>query len=201
MAGMGQKEQELLVSELETRLDRLRHLYDQYFLGFEKLEPQVPRKDVERRIDQLRKEQIRNTALRFRFNVVAQKYNTYSTLWGRTCRQIEEGTFKRHIQKAKNKFGRDPIKGGVLDDVDVDLSDFENMDDGDLEDQVARDMAAMEAETTDVGGRRPAAARDGCACDTCVGCRTFAARCRCSPRSRSSRNASPRSTEPISATT
>ena len=90
MAGMGQKEQELLVSELETRLDRLRHLYDQYFLGFEKLEPQVPRKDVERRIDQLRKEQIRNTALRFRFNVVAQKYNTYSTLWGRTCRQIRQ---------------------------------------------------------------------------------------------------------------
>jgi len=152
---MSQKEQELLVSELETRLDRLRQLYDQYFLGFEKLEPTVPKKDVERRIDQLRKEQIRNTALRFRFNVTAQKYNTYQTLWGRTCRQIEEGTFKRHVQRAKSKFGRDPTKGTEVEvDFDIDLSDLD-----DLESDVARDMAEMEHETTDVSGRRPAVER------------------------------------------
>ena len=65
-----QKELEIQLSELEERVDRLRALYEQYFMGFEKLEPSVQRKDVDRRFTNLRKIQIRNTALRFRFNVV-----------------------------------------------------------------------------------------------------------------------------------
>lgn len=101
---MNTQEQEVLLSELETRVDRLRVLYDQYFLGFEKLEPTVPRKDVDRRFAVLRKEQIRNTALRFRLNVLTQKYNTYSMYWMRVCRQIEEGTYKRHVQRARQRF-------------------------------------------------------------------------------------------------
>ena len=46
---MEQAEIEENVKELETRLDRLRSLYEQYFMGIEKIEPNVPRKDVERR--------------------------------------------------------------------------------------------------------------------------------------------------------
>jgi hypothetical protein len=107
-------------------------LYEQYFLGFEKLEPTVPRKDVDRRFVILRKENIRNTALRFRFNVVWQKYNTYSMHWTRICRQIEEGTFKRHVKKAHERFGdgrkRNREKEDVSFDVDIDMDDFENMD-------------------------------------------------------------------------
>jgi hypothetical protein len=99
-----QSELEILVGELETRLDRLRSLYDQYFMGIEKLEPMVPRKDVERRFNILRKEQIRNTALRFRFQMVLQRYNTYQTYWIRICRQIEEGTYKRDVRRAKARF-------------------------------------------------------------------------------------------------
>ena len=49
------------LEELESRIERLRALYEQYFMGIEKLEPQIPRKDVERRIWILRREQIRNT--------------------------------------------------------------------------------------------------------------------------------------------
>ena len=66
-------------------LDRLRSLYEQYFMGIEKIEPAVPRKDVERSIHVLRKEQIRNTALRFRFQMVLQRYNTYQTHWQRSA--------------------------------------------------------------------------------------------------------------------
>ncbi|MEO8799763.1 MAG: hypothetical protein ABI551_17850, partial [Polyangiaceae bacterium] len=64
---MEQAQIEELVGEIETRVDRLRSLYEQYFMGIEKMEPLVPKKDVERRFQVLRKEQIRNTALRFRF--------------------------------------------------------------------------------------------------------------------------------------
>ncbi len=95
---MEQAEIEENVKELETRLDRLRSLYEQYFMGIEKIEPNVPRKDVERRFQTLRREQIRNTALRFRFHMVLQRYNTYQAYWMRICRQIEEGTYKRDLR-------------------------------------------------------------------------------------------------------
>jgi hypothetical protein len=105
-----QFEIEPLVSELESRVDRLRSLYDQYFMGIERLEPLVPRKDVERRLAMLRKEQIRNTGVRFRFQMIIQRFNTYVTYWQRISRQIETGTFKRHVARATARFGVDPTK-------------------------------------------------------------------------------------------
>ena len=98
------KEIEALVSELETRVDRLRALYEQYFMGIERMVPAVPHKDVERRIQVLRKEQIRNTAVRFRFQMILQRYNTYQSHWQRICRQIEEGTYKRDMLRAQRRF-------------------------------------------------------------------------------------------------
>jgi hypothetical protein len=95
---------EKLVGELELAVDRLRSLYEQYFMGIEKLEPTVPRKDVDRRIHVLRKEQIRNTAQRFRFQMILQRYSTYQSYWQRICREIENGTYKRHLIRANLRF-------------------------------------------------------------------------------------------------
>jgi hypothetical protein len=93
-------EYEALLSELEIRLERLRSLYEQYFIGIEKLEPAVARKDVDRRFWELRRVRIRNTALRFRFQTLVQRYNTLQQYWIRICRQIENGTYSRHVRKA-----------------------------------------------------------------------------------------------------
>ncbi len=101
---MEQNEIEVLVGEAENRVERLRSLYDQYFMGIERIEPQIARKDVERRIQILRRTQIRNTALRFRFQNVLLRYNTFSAHWMRICRQIEDGTYKHHLRKAKERF-------------------------------------------------------------------------------------------------
>lgn len=139
---LNQKEVEAMVGDLETRLERLRQLYDQYFLGYEKLEPQVPRKDVERRVETLRREQIRNTALRFRFTVLTQKLNTYQSLWQRNCRQIEDGTFKRHVQKAQKRFGAAAGRKGASADLELDI----DVDLGDLEAEVERDLEAINDE-------------------------------------------------------
>ncbi len=106
---MEQIELETAISELEDRVERLRVLYDQYFNGFEKLEPLIPRKDVERRIWLLRREQIRNTGLRFRFNQIVSRLNTFGMYWGRILRQIEAGTFKRDLKKAEKRFGADAV--------------------------------------------------------------------------------------------
>ena len=109
---MEANELERLIGELEIAVDRLRSLYEQYFMGIERIEPHVPRKDCDRRVYVLRKEQIRNTALRFRFQMLLQRYNTYQTHWQRICRDIENGTYKRHVVRAQKRFG---IRGQVDD--------------------------------------------------------------------------------------
>lgn len=93
------------LEELETRIERLRALYEQYFMGIERLEPQIPRKEVERRIHLLRKEQIRNTALRFKFQMLIQRYNTLQQYWARVTREIESGTYRRDVLRAAARFG------------------------------------------------------------------------------------------------
>jgi hypothetical protein len=105
---LDQSEVEKLVEELEVRVERLRALYDQYFMGIEKIEPAVPRKDVERRLYVLRRTQIRNTGLRFRFHNALLRFNTYQTYWMRICRQIEEGTYKRDVRRANARFAPKP---------------------------------------------------------------------------------------------
>ncbi len=102
---MESEEIEIAINELEVRLERLRALYEQYFLGFEKIEPTVARKDVDRRIYVLRREKIRNTARRFRLQNIIQRYNTFQQYWQRICREIENGTYKRHLLRAERTVG------------------------------------------------------------------------------------------------
>jgi hypothetical protein len=111
------------LDEIETRLERLRIKYDQYFQGFEKMLPWVPRKDLDRRMAELHKEQIRNTGLRFRFQSLVQRYTMYQTFWGRIIRQIEEGTYKRDVARA-NRLAAQPRP----------QSDSEELSENDLQD-------------------------------------------------------------------
>lgn len=161
---MTPKEIDIALAELEERVDRLRALYEQYFMGYEKLEPTVARKEVDRRFAVLRKENIRNTAQRFKLNVITQKFNTYAMYWGRICRQIEEGTYKRHVQRAKKRFGE---AGGREREasIDIDLSEFDLEAEGGLDDfdvgkllgETERAGAAVEIAPTSV--RSPAASQ------------------------------------------
>ena len=85
---MEQVELDVALEELETRLERLRALYEQYFMGIERIEPAIARKDVDRRIYVLRREKIRNTAKRFKLQTIIQRYNTFQQYWQRICREI-----------------------------------------------------------------------------------------------------------------
>lgn len=97
------------LNDLEQRVERLRALYEQYFMGIEKIEPTVPRKEVERRFWTLRRAQIRNTAMRFKLNTINQRYNTYQQYWQRCLREIEAGTYRRHVAKAEKRFGAEAL--------------------------------------------------------------------------------------------
>jgi hypothetical protein len=89
------------VDDLEKKLDRLRAMYEQYFMGIEKIEPGVLRREVERLFQALRRERCNNTAQRFRFQTLVQRYTTLSAYWQRICRAIEEGTYQPHILRAQ----------------------------------------------------------------------------------------------------
>ncbi|MCA9581776.1 MAG: hypothetical protein KC416_08265 [Myxococcales bacterium] len=108
---MDLQEYEELLSDAEKQLDRLRALYDLWFQGFERLEPTVPKAKLDRTLRLLQKNKPRNSALRFRANQLWQRWGTYQTYWKRTARQIEEGTYRKHIKKARKRFGRDPKTG------------------------------------------------------------------------------------------
>jgi len=100
---MTPKEFEIMLSDAEVQLSRIKHLYEQWFQGIERIEPQIPRKQFDRALHELRKVKPRNTALRFRFQTLIQRYTTLQTYWRRIARQIEEGTYRRDLLRARRR--------------------------------------------------------------------------------------------------
>ena len=97
---------EELLDALDTSLDRVKVLYEQYFLGIQKQPPTYLHTDIERKIRDLAQLQIRNTALRYRFVTLQQKFGSYHAYWRRTLRQIENGTYVRSLQKIGRQVAR-----------------------------------------------------------------------------------------------
>lgn len=136
---MNAEELATAVDELDSKLERLRVLMDQYFQGIEKIPPFIVQKDVDRRIWVLRREKIRNSGTRFRFQQIIQRYNTFNSYWTRILREIENGTYKRDVMRARRRFGGDgkpkveqpisePPPSVDLDlDVDADPSDPDDL--------------------------------------------------------------------------
>jgi hypothetical protein len=89
------------IDECAALLEVLRARYEQYFLGIERIPPERERKDVFRRLHQLEHLTFNNTATKFRLQTLSQKFRTYGEYWSRTLRQIEDGTYVRHVAKAR----------------------------------------------------------------------------------------------------
>ncbi|MEJ7599106.1 MAG: MXAN_5187 C-terminal domain-containing protein [Kofleriaceae bacterium] len=90
---------EELLDVVDQSLDRVKVLYEQYFLGIQKQPPSYLHTDVERKLRDLAQLQIRNTAQRYRFVTLQQKFGSYNAYWRRTVRQIENGTYLRTLSK------------------------------------------------------------------------------------------------------
>ena len=106
------EEIEATIDELSKKLEILRVRYEQYFIGVEKIAPAVMRMDVVRIMRDLEQINIKNTALKFKLRTLVQKFTSYSTYWNRTLREIEDGTYKRHVDKAKREAARLAQKSG-----------------------------------------------------------------------------------------
>jgi hypothetical protein len=91
------------LDEVQKLVDRVKVLYEQYFMGIQKQAPAHLHSDAERRIRDLTQMNIRNTALRYRFATIQQKYGAYNTYWKRTLREIEAGRYMRNLSKVRRQ--------------------------------------------------------------------------------------------------
>ncbi len=131
-----------MLKDLDVRLNQLKALYEQWFQGYERLPPVKRRDALERELLRARKNQPLNTALKFRFQTLWQRWTTLSTHWQRVTRQIEEGTYKRDIQRMKRRRKRREERAqprGSAVEIDVDLDSF------DLDAEVASALDALVA--------------------------------------------------------
>jgi hypothetical protein len=128
------EEVEELLNGLEKLLDRTKVLYEQYFMGIQKLAPMQLHRDIERRVRELMQQQIRNTSLRFRFTTISQKFGAYQTYWKRTLREIEQGKYVRELVRVKKK--ADALGQDLPEELLVKLPKL-------VQDRIRRDRARM----------------------------------------------------------
>jgi len=88
-------ETDTLIREFDRRLERLRILYEQYFIGVAKRAPIIELKNVVRLKHELDRASLRNAAEKFRYNNLRQKFSSQRAYWDRTMRAIESGTYRR----------------------------------------------------------------------------------------------------------
>ena len=89
------------LDELDEAITNLHVLYEKYFLGLDRKPPEQERKRVATKAREMRTVMVRNTALKFRNNTLFAKLISFERMWDRTLREIEEGTYKRDVFKAK----------------------------------------------------------------------------------------------------
>lgn len=88
---------------LEAALAALRSSYDQYFLGIDRQAPTRAHDELKKRMLKLKGSFIRSTSAKFRVQSLHSKYLTYERLWTRTLQEIEAGTYKRDLFKARRR--------------------------------------------------------------------------------------------------
>ena len=139
------------IEELEREIERLRVMYQQYFMGTLKTEPLNLRKSIYRKILGAKPGQIMNTGTRFKLRNAIQKWNGYLNLWKRTVRQIEEGSYKRDVNRmraraqARGEAGANPANEERPPPVVVEIDD--NISAAELERQLQAAMVAEVAKT------------------------------------------------------
>lgn len=98
-ASWAQVSQEL--DTVEALLHALRGQYEQYFLGMEKRPPVRAHEQFKKRLAGLKTIPARNSALSFRLQSLQATAATYERLWMKTMKEMEDGTYRRDVFKAR----------------------------------------------------------------------------------------------------
>jgi hypothetical protein len=90
-----------MLDELEHAIDGLRIAFEKYFLGVDKVAPMRMRDRVERQLRAIEQMHFSSTALRFRLAGLRARLVTYGHYWNRVLGEMERGTFRRDLHRAK----------------------------------------------------------------------------------------------------
>jgi hypothetical protein len=102
---------EARLGEMEKKCDRLRAMYEAYFMGMERTPPNTPRREMNRLMLEMQQVPIGNSALRFRFQALSQRWVLQMTYWNRTMREIEAGTYHRDMARTQRHLAE---RGGTI---------------------------------------------------------------------------------------
>ncbi|MGO8968788.1 MAG: MXAN_5187 C-terminal domain-containing protein [Myxococcaceae bacterium] len=91
------------LEELELALTELKAHYEQYFLGVDRQPPTKADVALRQRLAKLRGGQPRSAVLKFRTQALQQRFTTYDRLWQRTLSEMENGTYRRDLFKARRR--------------------------------------------------------------------------------------------------
>lgn len=105
------------IFKLEHDINQLIRNYEKYFLGLEKREPFDLLNSVDRQVRTYSAIPINNTMMKYKYNSLTAKLNTYKEHWRRTIELIEAGKysrdrFKMEMRSSSNK----PERGAVKSD-------------------------------------------------------------------------------------
>jgi hypothetical protein len=93
------------------KMERLRALYESFFMGIERTPPNVPRRELNRLMVEMQQTPIANATLRFKFQSLSQRWVLYTTYWNRTLQEIEAGTYRRDLARARRHMAE---RGGSI---------------------------------------------------------------------------------------
>ena len=101
------------IDRLEYNVNRLIKDYQQFFQGIIANEPSRRKESVEVEIRKLKNMHITNTSIRFKFDNVVAKFNSYRQLWNRKLMKMEaEGTspqMREEMRKEKSTDGQETL--------------------------------------------------------------------------------------------
>jgi hypothetical protein len=107
---------EARLGEMEQKMDRLRSLYESYFMGMDRVPPNTPRREMNRMMLEMQQAPVGNSAMRFRFQSLSQKWVLHITYWNRTMREIEAGTFHRDVARTQRHLAE---RGGMITEAEA----------------------------------------------------------------------------------
>ncbi|QRN96712.1 hypothetical protein JRI60_48350 [Archangium violaceum] len=112
---------------IEAELAALKVTYEHYFMGIDRTPPTRVHEDLKKRVERLKSSFVRNTGAKFRVQAIHSKFMSYERLWTRTLQEIENGTYKRDVAKAKRRVEKKPTARGTgatqLPDSDFDVDE------------------------------------------------------------------------------
>jgi hypothetical protein len=92
-------EQEL--NRIEETIRLIDQNYEKYFAGIERRPPEKMRDDLSLELRRFSNRYIPQTDLRYRYQMLATRFYSYSGNWERLMKQIEEGKFVRKLRQLR----------------------------------------------------------------------------------------------------